>query len=216
MTSQFEPGEIRSIVIAWIVLSFGVTFSNILDLFNGIQGSFEVILAGFIATATGFIIHEMGHKYIAIRRGYIAHFRIWVWGIAFTILTIIVSGGSFIFGAPGAVYIIPASKTYYFGNYYSNHKTVDPYKDNMIISAMGPAINLAFALFFLALFNFSPLNSFIEVVGALGFGLNVGLGSFNMIPIPPMDGSKIFKKNIIVGLAIALPLWVMFAYFFFL
>ena len=215
MVSQFDPREISSIVIAWIVLSFGVTFSNILDLFNGVQGSLEIIVAGFIVTATGFILHEMGHKYIAIRRGYNAHFRIWAWGIALTVITVIFSGGSLIFGAPGAVYITPVSTAYYSGN-YSNYRTVDPDEDNMIISAVGPGINLAFAIFFLVMLSFSPYNSFSAVVGSLGFGLNVGLGSFNMIPIPPLDGSKVFKKNIIVGLAIALPLWMMFAYFFFL
>ena len=214
MTSQFDSGEIRSIVIAWVVLSFGVTFNNIVDLLNGIPGSLEVIVAGFIVTATGFILHEMGHKYVAIRRGYAAHFRIWIWGIALTIMTVVISGGGLIFGAPGAVYMTPASTEYYFG--HSNYRTIDAEEDDMIISAMGPGINLAFALFFLALFSFSPLNSFPEVVGTLGFGLNVGLGSFNMIPIPPLDGSKIFRKSIVVGLAIALPLWAMLAFFFIL
>jgi Zn-dependent protease len=214
MTSKFDSGEIRSIMIAWVVLSFGVTFNNIVDLFNGIPGSLEVIVAGFIVTATGFIIHEMGHKYVAIRRGYSAHFRVWIWGIALTIISVIISGGGLVFGAPGAVYITPASTEYNFGR--SNSRTIDPDEDNMIISAMGPGINLAFALFFLALFSFSSLNSFSEVVGTLGFGLNVGLGSFNMIPIPPLDGSKIFRKSIVVGLAIALPLWAMFAFFFIL
>jgi Zn-dependent protease len=44
--------------------------------------------------------------------------------------------------------------------------------------------------------------------------LNAGLGSFNMIPVPPLDGSKIFRKSLLVGLAIALPLWAMFLFLF--
>jgi len=215
MTSQFDSREILSILVAWIVLSVGITFNNVLGLLNRTPGSFAIIVAGFIATATGFIFHEMGHKYIAMRYGYIAHFRIWVWGILLTLITAIVSKGGFLFGAPGAVYIVPAA--YYGLGYYSpTRRTLDEDRANMIISAAGPAINLIFALFFFSLFYLSPPNSFSEIVSIFGFGLNVGLGSFNMIPIPPLDGYKIFKKNIILALLIALPLWIMFVYLFLL
>ena len=84
----------------------------------------------------------------------------------------------------------------------------------MIISAAGPAINLGFALGFLSLFLFWAPNTLLSNISLYGFSLNVGLGSFNMIPIPPLDGSKIFRKNILVGLALALPLWIVFLYFF--
>lgn len=158
----------------------------------------------------------MGHKYLALRHGYVAHFRVWIWGIALTLITAIASRGSFLFGAPGAVYIAPAAIGYYrYGYYSSTYKIIDQDQENMIISAAGPGLNLAFALFFYTLFSFAPINSFSEIVGYFGFGLNVGLGSFNMIPFPPLDGYKIFKKNIIIGLAIAIPLWSMFLYFYF-
>src|SRR5437879_12485237 len=67
VSSQFSPGEISSIIIAWLVLSVAITYQNFVGLFTGI-GSFEIVIAGFVATATGFIIHEMGHKFVAIRR----------------------------------------------------------------------------------------------------------------------------------------------------
>jgi Zn-dependent protease len=89
-------------------------------------------------------------------------------------------------------------------------------KDNMLISAAGPGVNLAFALLFLVILLFAPVSGFVTTVAVYGFSLNVGLGSFNMLPIPPIDGYKIFKNNILVALAIALPLWAMFLYFFFL
>src|SRR5437879_10715141 len=79
VSSQFSPGEISSIIIAWLVLSVAITYRNFVGLFTGI-GSLEVVIAGFIATATGFIIHEMGHKYVAIRRGYVGHLRLWMIG----------------------------------------------------------------------------------------------------------------------------------------
>ncbi len=110
MSSQFSPGEISSIIIAWLVLSVAITYRNFVGLFTG-MGSIEVVIAGFIATATGFIIHEMGHKYVAIRRGYVAHFRLWMQGLLLTLFVVVFSGGGIVFGAPGAVYIHVASTT---------------------------------------------------------------------------------------------------------
>lgn len=209
MSSQFSPGEIGSILIAWIVLSIGITYANLVGLFTG-TGRIEIVVAGFIATATGFILHEMGHKFVAIRRGYVAHFRVWTWGLFLTLTTVIISGGSFLFGAPGAVYIAPAAATGYYGyGYDPSYRPTDAGQENMIISAAGPGINLAFALGFLALL-LSGASGFLFIVGVFGFQLNVGLGSFNMLPVPPLDGSKIFRKSIPVALGIALPLWGLF------
>lgn len=211
VSSQFSPGEISSIIIAWLVLSVAITYNNFTRLFTG-TGSLEIVIAGFVATATGFIIHEMGHKFVAIRHGYVAHFRLWMWGLLLTLFIVVFSGGGIVFGAPGAVYIAPAAVAFY--GYDSTIRPRDPEQENMIISAAGPGINLAFAIAFLSLFLVAPLGSFLSTIGQFGFALNVGLGSFNMIPVPPLDGSKIFRKNIIVGLGIALPLWAMFLFLF--
>ena len=210
MSSQFSPGEISSIIIAWLVLSIAITYQNFLGLFTG-GGSLEIVIAGFIATATGFIIHEMGHKFVAIRHGYVAHFRLWMWGLLLTLFIVVFSGGGIVFGAPGAVYIAPAAVALY--GYDSTIRPRDPEQENMIISAAGPGINLAFAIAFLTLFIVAPAG-FLGTIGFFGFELNVGLGSFNMIPVPPLDGSKIFRKNVLVGLAIAIPLWAMFLFLF--
>jgi len=211
VSSQFGPGEISSIIIAWLVLSIAITYQNFVGLFTGI-GSLEIVIAGFVATATGFIIHEMGHKFVAIRRGYVAHFRLWMWGLLLTLFIVVFSGGGIVFGAPGAVYIAPAAMAAY--GYDSTYRPRDPEQENMVISAAGPGINLAFAVAFLGLFLAAPLGSFLSTIAQFGFALNVGLGSFNMLPVPPLDGSKIFRKNIIVGLGLALPLWAMFLFLF--
>src|SRR5256885_12637040 len=95
VSSQFGPGEISSIIIAWLVLSIAITYQNFVGLFTGI-GSLEIVIAGFVATATGFIIHEMGHKFVAIRRGYVAHFRLWMWGLLLTLFIVVFSGGGIV------------------------------------------------------------------------------------------------------------------------
>src|SRR5215831_17404778 len=186
MSSQFSSGEIFSILIAWIVLSVAVTYPSLVGLIIG-GGSLYVVLAGFIATATGFILHEMGHKFVAIRRGYVAHFRLWIWGLALTLAVVTLSGGGFVFGAPGAVYIAPYAAAFYGND--SSPRNIDPEEDNMVISAAGPGLNLLFAIGFLFMALFT--SGFLFLIASFGLLLNVGLGSFNMLPVSLLDGAKI-------------------------
>ncbi len=216
MYSQFSAKEILSIFVAWVVLSAAVCY-YFLTRGNNIGADIETFTAAGIATATGFVLHEMGHKFVAVRRGYTAHFQIWTWGIALAIATVVLSGGRLFFGAPGAVYILPgaAAGAFGYGYYSSNYNRRDPEHENMVISAAGPGINLAFALFFLSIYEVTT-SYFLGLVAIFGLELNVVLGSFNMLPIPPMDGYKVFKNNIPVALGLARPLWAMFVYFFLL
>ena len=76
----------------------------------------------------------------------------------------------------------------------------NPKQDMAIISLSGPLSNFVFG--FIALFIFQSIltftsvpNTFIIYAAAflnLLFQINVGLGLFNMLPIPPLDGSKFF------------------------
>src|SRR6266516_4480435 len=178
MSSQFSSGEVLSIIVAWVVLSVAITYQNLIGSLIG-TGSLDVVIAGFVATATGFILHEMGHKFVAIRRGYLAHFRLWVWGLVLTISIVTLSGGGLVFGAPGAVYTSHSAAGFY--GYDSSRGRVDPEEDNMIISAAGPGINLAFACGFLALL-FSVPSGFLHAVALFGLFLNVGLGPSTCSP----------------------------------
>lgn len=224
MASQFAPNEVRDILIAWAVLSIALVFQNFLDLVRGIAVStdIEVLAASAIAAATGFIIHEMGHKFVAMGYGYIAHFRLWQAGLLLLLITAIVSslsGGLFVFGAPGAVYITPAAAAgayYGYGYYSTNYRQTNPKKENLWISVAGPGLNLLFALLFFGVLLAPSGGTFLLLVARYAFTLNLGLGAFNMIPIPPLDGYKIFRGNILVGLAIALPLWIGAIYLFYL
>jgi Zn-dependent protease len=89
---------------------------------------------------------------------------------------------------------------------------VDPEEDNMIISAAGPGINLAFAIGFLVMLFLVP-SGFLSTVAGFGLLLNVGLGSFNMLPVSLLDGAKIFRKSVPIGLGLGFPLWAMFVIF---
>src|SRR2546426_7728089 len=108
MSSQFSSGEILSIIVAWVVLSVAITYQKLVGLLTG-TGSLDVVIAGFVATATGFILHETGHKFVAIRRGDFAPFPLWFLGAFFTISPLTISRGGGLFGAPGGGFTFPSS-----------------------------------------------------------------------------------------------------------
>jgi Zn-dependent protease len=66
----------------------------------------------------------------------------------------------------------------------------------MLVSVAGILVNLALALIGTAVYRGFHLGApgadpFYQMVGAMFVSINVGLACFNLIPIPPLDGSKI-------------------------
>jgi Zn-dependent protease len=75
---------------------------------------------------------------------------------------------------------------------------INPYntkKNSALIAAAGPASNFFIAIAFGVLFRFiAPLISEFSAIGVFAIAvvqINVLLGIFNLVPIPPLDGSRI-------------------------
>ncbi len=60
-----------------------------------------------------------------------------------------------------------------------------------MVAAAGPLTNIAIALLFGLLVRFAPIPSGISEIFALIVLVNISLAIFNLVPIPPLDGSKI-------------------------
>ena len=69
-----------------------------------------------------------------------------------------------------------------------------------IVAAAGPASNFAIALVFGAFIRLGVLENLTPVF-AIIVAVNVMLGIFNLIPIPPLDGSKILPRLLPPGLS---------------
>ena len=102
-----------------------------------------LIPALLVSVGLGFILHELAHKFVAIRYGFYAEFRMWFEGFIFALITAFILG--LVFVAPGAVYI--------HGEYISREQ-------NGKISIAGPLVNIVLALFFFSLIpdNTNPTN----------------------------------------------------------
>ena len=71
----------------------------------------------------------------------------------------------------------------------------------MLVSLAGPVMNFILALVFTVIYylmgNFAPINQITEILMYIilyTIILNIGLGVFNLIPLPPLDGEKIFRR----------------------
>jgi len=80
----------------------------------------------------------------------------------------------------------------------------NPWRDMAIVSIAGPLANIILAFVFAIFFHF--FNAFYLAIGGvkitpplalmcyLGVKINIGLGVFNLLPIPPLDGSKVVAR----------------------
>ncbi len=173
---RFKTSEVRDIILSLIILSFAFAYPNVFS------STFIVIL---VAVGLGFLLHELAHKFAANRFGCKAEYKAYYNGLGLAVLLAVLTNGSFVFAAPGAVY---------FGGLHLGKNKIG------LVALAGPVTNIALFLISVALLPVSPLFGFIAFV-------NIWLALFNLLPFAPLDGEKVFKwdKKIwsaVFGLAI--------------
>ncbi len=145
---------------------------------------FLYLLPVLLASMT---LHELAHAYVATRMGDptprehgrltlnpIAHLD--PLGTAMFAVTYFLS--SFIFGWAKPVLVDPG----YFRR---------PQQQMALVAIAGPAVNFVIALAFIAVLIHGNLEGTAFDLALLSYQVNLVLGIFNLLPIPPLDGSRI-------------------------
>ncbi|MBI2040948.1 MAG: hypothetical protein HYT16_02485 [DPANN group archaeon] len=187
--------EIQHITIALLALAFA--FSLVLfrkEIFSGgFNYNFRFFTETLIAVGFAFVLHELGHKFVAEKYGLWAEFRMWPFGLMLAIGMSLISKGSFVFAAPGATMIAPIRETK--NGFVMKHVSITKEKMGKIGLA-GPVVNNILTLFFVAL----SLAFGLEVFKTGAF-VNAGLAIFNLLPFAVLDGQKIWSWSKGVWLA---------------
>ncbi len=172
--------EIIDIIIVTLVLGY-IFMSQFrrprtaLDVLDSHRFNFEDFKFAVLVTAPGIIFHEMAHKFVALSFGIAATFKAWYFGLGIGVFLSIINS-PFILLAPGYVEIAGGT-----------------YLQQAASAFAGPFTNLV--LFLVAKYMIERKKRFTRTQ-ALGWHMtkqiNIFLFFFNMIPIPPFDGSKVF------------------------
>ncbi|MBI2552348.1 site-2 protease family protein [Candidatus Uhrbacteria bacterium] len=142
----------------------------------------------FIIIVPSAIIHEYMHGWVAnyfgdptakyagrLTLNPVSHIDLW--GTIIMPLTLFLfSGGQFLFAYAKPV---PVNPMLLRGKYAGT-----------LVAAAGPLANFVTAAALGALIRFLPASPFVSILGLIVYA-NVLLGVFNLIPIPPLDGSKV-------------------------
>ena len=188
-TYRFGKVEKRDLLISSVVLAvaFALLFRNsssIKNYFVYYVGSSWVVwmfITMFILVILSFVLHELGHKFTAQKLGFWSEYRMYPAGL---VLSLVMSIVGFLIAAPGVTMIR--------GNVSKD--------DNGRISIAGPMVNIVLAA--IGLVGVLLTNHTAAVLPFyLLFMLNASLALFNLIPIPPLDGSKVLSWKPAVWIA---------------
>lgn len=130
---------------------------------------------GVYVAAPGIILHELSHKFVAMAFGLMAKFQIFTFGLVLGAILKFINS-PFILLAPGYVGIE--------GN---------PAQSVMVLVAFaGPAVNLILWISSHYILKYKNLRRKHAIFVFLTKEINKWLFIFNMLPIPPLDGSKVW------------------------
>jgi Zn-dependent protease len=201
IADRISSTELRDLLLslAALVVAFSV-------LMNGKRiPDLETILIITVGVGTGFLLHEMAHKFVALHFGYYAEYRANQMGLLFAVAA---SFAGFIFAAPGAVMISrpTATQEFYMQDSFGQEELRrEIKKETLWISLAGPMTNIILTAFFFLALLLAPSSGTSALAANFALFINLTLAAFNLLPFGPLDGKKIFDSNRMVWLLVGLP-----------
>lgn len=176
--------ERRDLLIAWSAISLAFAVMCLRNDFfaSGTVdplGFLQILLISFATVGVGLVLHELAHKFTAIKYGYWAEFR--KNNQMLLVAVVLAALAGVVFAAPGATVI------------YSNTPLSREIEGR--ISAAGPVTNLLLCLPFFALTLFTGGAGILGGIGVLGLQVNAMIAAFNLLPVSVLDGRKIYAWN---------------------
>ncbi len=196
MLGKITRREEYDLFAAWLAVSLSFAIIKLAP--YGVLGPIQPVepmialtylVIALLTVGIGLVLHELAHKFAAIKYGFWAEFRKSNFMLLVAIALAALVG--FVFAAPGATVISSVRPD---GRQLSR-------EENGKISAAGPLTNLllcipfAFLLLVSGGLSLSP-GSLLSQIGIFGIQINAMIAAFNMLPISILDGNKVLSWNI--------------------
>jgi Zn-dependent proteases len=201
IVGRISSVELKDLLLSLVALV--VAFSVLIS--RGSLPGLDMILIITVGVGTGFLLHEMAHKFVALHFGYFAEYRANMMGLLFAVAAAFVG---FIFAAPGAVMISKpnAPQEFYMQDPFGQEELKREIKrETLLISLAGPMTNIVLAVFFFLLLLLGPSGSLAAQVANFALSINIILAAFNLLPFGPLDGKKVFDSDRMVWLLVGVP-----------
>jgi Zn-dependent protease len=200
MLERITRREEADLFVAWIAISisFAIIFispGGFLSFNSGrVVSAFTALVyfgVSLVVVLFGFILHEMAHKFTAIKYGYWAEFR--KDNMMLLVAVALAALVGVVFAAPGATMVY---------NTRADGRQISR-EENGKISAAGPITNLILCIPFAGLLLCIPFAglpsglwvNILTLFGSFGLLVNAMIAAFNMLPVSVLDGRKVLAWN---------------------
>ena len=179
---KFSAYEIRGLVISILAIAFIISFKEWgtakFDASVGLYNLFNSILI----VALSILVHDAGQRLWGLVIGYRVEFKMWTFGLIFSLIVAFLTNGSLWLIIPSGFMLhhIAGHRLGWF-RYGIN------YFGQAMVALAGPLFTLMLIILLKVLDAFYP-NALI----AKAIMFNVVYAITSLLPIPPLDGSKIY------------------------
>ncbi|MDP7323243.1 MAG: hypothetical protein QF632_00620 [Candidatus Woesearchaeota archaeon] len=180
----FNKEEKKALVITTLVLTFIIAFNDGSETFNLSSWIVHFILIA-VGVGLSVIAHETGHRLAAFSAGFRVEYQLWWYGALIGVIFTLVSRGNIWVLIPGSFWA-HHSVIHRLGFFRYGPNTLGV----SIVALCGPIASIVMATLVksVELIFFSGGNALLNKL----FIFNLAFAVWNLLPIPPLDGSKLF------------------------
>src|SRR3989338_2467081 len=181
--TYFKSSELNSLLLSIAVIAFIISFRNWgvgkeIDFSHGIVN----LIGAMLIVSISLTLRLLFQKIVALGADLQAEYKLWSIGLFIALILGFITNGLVWFIVPGSIVMnfMPGHRIGWL-RYSLNYFGIG------VISLAGPIANIFLAMIFRTLYDITSIQLFHAA-----FLLNIIMALWNMLPIPPADGSRIF------------------------
>lgn len=179
---KFTPSELKGLIISILVIAFVISFTEWGIAEFNIAIGLKNFLIAILIVGVSLLVHISGQRLWSLAIGYRAEYKMWTLGLVFAVIMAFITNGRFWLLVPSGFIIhhLAGHRLGWF-RYDINYWAIG------LIALAGPLITVTFIILLkiLSVFTFGTLLQKLII-------FNIIYIVYSMLPVPPLDGSKIF------------------------